>query len=62
MDIMKAIRQARQNGFTVHVDNYEIEIYAPGRSVGAIFNRNDPAQVREAIEYILSHAPSTDKE
>lgn len=49
------IRYARTQGFTINLDNFEIEIYKPNASISAVFNRNDPADVRHACEYIREY-------
>lgn len=51
-NLTKILRDAQRQGFEINIDNFEIEIYAPFASISASFNRNDPKQVQEAIQYI----------
>lgn len=49
------IRSSRGLGFTINLDNYEIEIYRPNATVSAVFNRNDLFGQMDAAEYIRSY-------
>lgn len=51
-NLKSLITYARTQGFTINVDNYEIEVYKPGATISAVFNRNDIAGQRHAGEYI----------